>query len=224
MPIPTRRIAVFIEGQHLHACSRQLKLEINYRELASYFDDQGEVVRLYYYAPILGDESKERVNIRPLVDWLSYNGYTVVTKAAKIFQMAGFNTTDFQRIKVKANMTVEITVDMMELVYSGKVDTIYLVSGNGDFRALVEMAQRRGVRVNVISTLLPESNAMISDELRRQADSFIDLDDIRKQYVKIQRQDSGECLTPALKLEKTEEPDGDGELPDFVFAKKPLKK
>jgi uncharacterized LabA/DUF88 family protein len=101
-----------------------------------------------------------------LIDWLGYNGYTVVTKATKEFIDAS------GRRKVKGNLDVELAVDAMELAYHA--NEIVLFSGNGGFRSLVEAVQRRGVRVTVISTISRQP-PMIADELRRQADVFTDL-------------------------------------------------
>ena len=106
---------------------------------------------------------EEYSSIRPLIDWLDYNGYTVVSKPAK-------ELDDGEgRRKIKRSMSVEIAVDVLEL--SNHVDHIVLFSGDGDFRPLLEAVQRRGVHVTVVSPSL----SMISDELRRQADVFIDL-------------------------------------------------
>jgi uncharacterized LabA/DUF88 family protein len=73
-------------------------------------------------------------------------------------------------------MHIEIAVDAMEL--AGKVDQIVLFSGDGDFRSLVEAIQRRGVRVTVISTNASQP-PMIADGLRRQADVFTDLVELK---------------------------------------------
>ena len=115
-------------------------------------------------------EDQEYSSLRPLTDWLSYNGYTVVTKAVKEFTDAS------GRRKVKGNMDVELAVDAMEL--AGQIDQMVLFSGDGAFRSLVEAVQRRGVRVTVISTISSQP-PMIADELRRQADVFTDLAELR---------------------------------------------
>ena len=121
-------------------------------------------MRAFYYTAIIEDQ--EYSSIRPLIDWLDYNGYTVVTKATKEFIDAS------GRRKVKGNMDIELAVDAMEL--AEHVDQIVLFSGDGDFRSLVEAVQRRGVRVTVVSTISSQP-PMIADELRRQADVFTDL-------------------------------------------------
>ena len=125
-------------------------------------------MRAFYYTAIV--EGQEFSSIRPLVDWLHYNGYTVVTKSAKEFTDAS------GRRKVKGNMDIELAVNAMDL--ARHVDEIVLFSGDGDFRSLVESVQRRGVRVTVVSTISSQP-PMIADELRRQADVFTDLVELK---------------------------------------------
>jgi uncharacterized LabA/DUF88 family protein len=94
----------------------------------------------------------------------------MVTKPAKEY-------TDAQgRRKVKGNMDIELTVDALEI--APHVDHIVLFSGDGDFRPLIEALQRKGVRVSVVSTIRSQP-PMISDDLRRQADNFIELDELK---------------------------------------------
>ena len=124
-------------------------------------------MRAFYYTAIIEDQ--EYSSILPLIDWLDYNGYTVVTKTAKEF----LDTSG--RRKIKRNMNVELTVDAMEL--ARQLDQMVLFSGDGDFRSLVEAVQRRGV-FTVVSTISSQP-PMIADELRRQADAFIDLTALR---------------------------------------------
>jgi uncharacterized LabA/DUF88 family protein len=158
------KIALFIEGANLHATARTLGFDIDYRRLLREFQDRGTLLRAFYYTAIVEDQ--EFSSIRPLIDWLDYNGYTVVTKATKEFIDAG------GRRKVKGNMDIELAVDAMEL--AAHVDEIVLFSGDGDFRPLVAALQRRGARVTAISTISSQP-PMIADELRRQVDVFIDL-------------------------------------------------
>src|SRR5882757_240435 len=158
------KIAVFIDGANLHATAKALGFDMDYRRLLKEFHGRGTLVRAYYYTAVI--EDLEFSSIRPLIDWLDYNGYTVVTKASKEFFDAN------GRRKVKGSMDVELAVDAMEL--AGHVDQIVLFSGDGDFRSLVEAVQRRGVRVTVVSTISTQP-PMIADELRRQADVFTDL-------------------------------------------------
>jgi uncharacterized LabA/DUF88 family protein len=158
------RIALFIDGANLHATARTLGFDIDYKRLLAEFRRGGELLRAFYYTAVIEDQ--ELSPIRPLVDWLDYNGFTVVTKPAKEFiDAAG-------RRKVKSDMDVELAVDAMEL--AGRIDEMVLFSGDGDFRSLVEAVQRRGVRVTVVSTISSHP-PMVADELRRQADAFVDL-------------------------------------------------
>lgn len=159
------KTAVFIDGSNLYAAARALDFDIDYRLLLEWVAGQGRLVRSFYYTALIDDQ--EYSPIRPLVDWLDYNGYKMITKPVKEY-------TDNQgRKKVKSNMEIELAIDMMEM--ADHVDHIMLFSGDGDFHRLIEAVQRKGVRVTVISTI--QSNPpMVSDELRRQADHFLDLD------------------------------------------------
>ena len=160
-----QRIALFIDGANLYATTKTLGFDIDYKRLLDLFVTKGRLVRAFYYTALVEDQ--EYSPIRPLVDWLDYNGYTMVTKPTKEF-------VDSQgRRKIKGNMDIELAVDMMEL--ADHVDHIMLFSGDGDFRKLVEAVQRKGVRVTVVSTV-KSSPPMVADELRRQADHFLELD------------------------------------------------
>ncbi|PZA13820.1 NYN domain-containing protein [Rhodopseudomonas palustris] len=161
---PSNKIALFIDGANLYATAKTLGFDIDYKRLLKEFQSRGNLVRAFYYTAIIEDQ--EYSSIRPLIDWLDYNGYTVVTKATKEFIDAS------GRRKVKGNMDIELAVDAMEL--AEHIDQMVLFSGDGDFRSLVEAVQRRGVRVTVISTISSQP-PMIADELRRQADIFTDL-------------------------------------------------
>ncbi len=162
------RIALFIDGVNLHATAKALGFDIDYRRLLKEFQSRGKLLRAFYYTAVTEDQ--EYTAIRPLIDWLDYNGYTVVTKATKEYIDAS------GRRKVKGNMDIELAVDAMQL--AGHVDQMVLFSGDGDFRPLVEAVQRRGVRVTVVSTISSQP-PMIADELRRRADVFLDLIDLR---------------------------------------------
>jgi uncharacterized LabA/DUF88 family protein len=161
-------IALFIDGANLYATAKTLGFDIDYRRLLKEFQGGGTLLRAFYYTAVT--EGQENSPIRPLVDWLDYNGYTVVTKATKEFIDAS------GRRKLKGSMDVELAVDALEV--AEHVDQIVLFSGDGSFRYLVEAVQRRGVRVTVVSTISSQP-PMIADELRRQADVFIDLVELR---------------------------------------------
>jgi uncharacterized LabA/DUF88 family protein len=167
---PTERIALFIDGANLYATAKALGFDIDYKRLLALFRTKGQLVRALYYTALAEDQ--EYSSIRPLVDWLDYNGYTMVTKPTKEF------TDSFGRRKIKGNMDIELTVDAMRL--SERLDHVVLFTGDGDFRALVASLQQAGKRVSVISTLQTQP-AMVADELRRQADQFVDLADLEEQ-------------------------------------------
>lgn len=162
------KLLLLIDGANLYAASRALGFDIDYKLLRKEFMRRGRMLRAFYYTALL--ENEEYSPIRPLIDWLHYNGYQMRTKAAREF-------TDSQgRRKVKGNMDIELTVDAMELAKT--VDHIVIFSGDGDYTPLVAALQRMGVRVSIVSTIRTNPQ-MISDELRRQADNFIELDDLR---------------------------------------------
>lgn len=161
-------IALFIDGANLYAASKNLGFDIDYKKLLRYFQDQAYVLRAYYYTALI--EDNEYSSIRPLIDWLDYNGYRVVTKPAKEF------VDQSGRRRVKGNMDIELAIDAMELA-----DTVHhfvLFSGDGDFRSLVEALQRRGRKVSVVSTMTTQP-PMVADDLRRQADHFIDINNLK---------------------------------------------
>jgi uncharacterized LabA/DUF88 family protein len=163
------KIALFIDGANLYATAKTLGFDIDYRRLLKEFRGRdGVLLRAFYYTAVIEDQ--EYTSIRPLIDWLDYNGYSVVTKATKEFIDAS------GRRKVKGNMDIELAVDAMEL--AEHIDQMVLFSGDGGFRSLVEAVQRRGVRVTVVSTISSQP-PMIADELRRQADVFTDLIELR---------------------------------------------
>jgi uncharacterized LabA/DUF88 family protein len=162
------RVALFIDGSNLYAAARALGFDIDYKRLLDVFQKKGRLIRAFYYTALMEDQ--EYSPIRPLVDWLDYNGYTMVTKPTKEFTDAA------GRRKIKGNMDIELAIDVMEM--APHLDHIVLFSGDGDFRRLVEAVQRKGVRVSVVSTI-NSSPPMIADELRRQADDFIELSDIQ---------------------------------------------
>ena len=163
----TDKLALFIDGANLYSSAKGLGFDIDYKKLLEEFRTRGVLIRAYYYTALVEDQ--EYSPIRPLVDWLDYNGFTLVTKSAREY-------TDAQgRKRWRGDMDIEIAVDVMEI--AEKADHIVLFSGDGDFRRLIEAVQRKGVRVTVVSTVRSQP-PMASDDLRRQADCFIDLADL----------------------------------------------
>lgn len=162
------RMVLFIDGANLYSAARGLNFDIDYKRLLDHFRAKGTLVRAYYYTALLEDQ--EYSPLRPLIDWLDYNGYSVVTKPAKEFTGAD------GRRRVKGNMDIELAIDALEM--ADQIDHLILFSGDGDFRRLVGAVQRRGKRVTVVSTMRSQP-PMIADELRRQADQFIELESLR---------------------------------------------
>lgn len=158
------RRALFIDGSNLYSAAKNLGFDIDYRKLRRFFETGSWMVRAYYYTAIAEDQDYSPV--RPLADWLDYNGYTLVSKPAKEY------VDSMGRRRIRGNMDVEITVDALEM--ADRLDHVILMSGDGDFRAMVAALQRKGIRVTVVSTIRT-SPPMIADELRRQADEFLDL-------------------------------------------------
>ncbi len=188
---PQERIGLFIDGSNLYAAARALNFDIDYKRLLEIFADKGHLIRAFYYTALVEDQ--EYSPIRPLIDWLDYNGYTMVTKPTKEFTDAS------GRRKIKGNMDIELAIDVMEM--SEHLDHVVLFSGDGDFRRLVEAVQRRGVRVTVVSTIRSQP-PMVADELRRQADNFVELQDLQHSISRVNpnreyREDRHQHATPA---------------------------
>lgn len=164
---PAERVALFIDGANLYATAKSLGFDIDYKRLLGLFRSKAQLIRALYYTALA--EEQEYSSIRPLIDWLDYNGFTMVTKPTKEF------TDVTGRRKIKGNMDIELAVDAMRL--ADTLDHIVIFSGDGDFRSLVAALQQKGKRVSVISTLQTQP-PMVADELRRQADQFIDIADL----------------------------------------------
>ncbi|MDA4846884.1 NYN domain-containing protein [Hoeflea poritis] len=190
---PREKISLFIDGANLYATAKSLGFDIDYRKLLTAFQGRGYLLRAYYYTALIEDQ--EYSSIRPLIDWLDYNGYRVVTKPAKEFTDSG------GRRKIKGNMDIELAVDAME--QSETVDHLVIFSGDGDFKSLVAALQRRGRKVSVVSTLATQPS-MIADCLRRQADNFIDLASLKSE---IGRAESDKPQARQPRMEEEEEYD-----------------
>ncbi|SOD94353.1 NYN domain-containing protein [Caenispirillum bisanense] len=184
---PSERIALFIDGSNLYAAARSLGFDIDYKRLLELFAAKGRLIRAFYYTALVEDQ--EYSPIRPLVDWLDYNGYTMVTKPTKEFTDAA------GRRKIKGNMDIELAIDVMEM--AEHVDHIVLFSGDGDFRRLVEAVQRKGVRVTVVSTVRSQP-PMVADELRRQADNFVELLDLEASISRIVPHRQQQAVSPPV--------------------------
>lgn len=163
------RRAVLIDGPNLYATLKALELEFNYKTLLTFLSHGVTMAGAPYYFTAVRPEG-EYASVRPLLDWLSYNGYHVVQKTVKEF-------TDSQGAKrMKGNMHVEIVVQAMVLAQSARIDELVLFTGDGDFAFLVKALRDFGVRVIVVSSLQTKPS-MVADELRREAAEFWDIDD-----------------------------------------------
>lgn len=166
------RTAIFIDGPNLYATAKALRFEIDFKRLLEHFSDG--LIRAYYYTAIIEDASDAHSTIRPLVDWLSYNGYTMVTKPAKQWVQTDGKT------KTKGNMDIELAVDALDI--SPHIDHAVFFTGDGDFTALVLALHRRGLKVTIVSSILTQP-PMCADELRR-AGTFIELAELAKYIVR----------------------------------------
>ena len=168
---PDERIAIFIDGSNLYSTVKHLDFDIDYKKMLDLFQGKGRLIRANYYTALV--EEADYSPIRPLVDWLDYNGYHCITKPAK-------SQVDRDgRRRTKGNMDAEMIVDMLQL--SPHIDHLILVTGDGDFRAPVEAIQKQGTRVTVVSTMRSKP-PMLADELRRQCDAFIEISDMDKLF------------------------------------------
>jgi uncharacterized LabA/DUF88 family protein len=180
--VDVEKIALFIDGPNFHYAARALGLDVDFKRLLADFERRGSLLRAYYYTTVV--ENTVFAAVKPLINWLDYNGYTVITKAAKEFDDGE------GRRRFKRNIAIELAVEALEIVAC--VDHIFLFSGDGDYRKLIEALQRRGARATVVSSIRTKP-AVIAEELRRQADAFLDLADLRS---------SIERITPTLERRK----------------------
>ncbi|MEM6414528.1 MAG: NYN domain-containing protein [Pseudomonadota bacterium] len=168
----SEKTAIFIDGANLYKAARSLGFDMDYKNLLNKARNNSQLVRAFYYTAMQEDKDQDYSPLRPLVDWLDYNGYSMVTKIAREY-------LDPQgRKRFRGSIDVELATDM--IVLAPKLDHIILFSGNGDFRRAMEAAQLAGARVTAISTIKSQP-PMASDELRRQADAFFDLADLQKE-------------------------------------------
>ena len=130
-------------------------------------------MRAHYYTPLFEDGASPDWLIR-LTDWLAYNGYQVVTQPARMVRrrIEDENGETYWISEVKGNVDLQLAVDMLTLC--GHCDTVILFSGDGDFARLVQEVQQQGCRVVIISSQQTQDST-VADELRRQADEFVEL-------------------------------------------------
>jgi uncharacterized LabA/DUF88 family protein len=165
------KTALFIDGSNFYAATRALNMDIDYAKMHHYFSTDIDLIRAYYYTAL--PEDQEFSSLRPLIDWLDYNGYAVVSKLTR-----EFTDPETGKRRIKGNMDMELALDMLKL--APHIEHAILFSGDGDFCRLLEEVQGMGVRVSVVSTT-KSSPPMVADSLRRLADTFIEMDEIRDQ-------------------------------------------
>jgi len=168
----TEKTALFIDGANLYKAARALGFDMDYKSLLAKARSSSKLLRAYYFTAIQEDKEQDYSPLRPLVDWLDYNGYSMVTKMAREF------TDATGKKRFKGSTDIELAVEMLSL--APHLDHIILFSGNGDFKRAIEAVQAKGVRVSVVSTIKSQP-PMASDELRRQADRFFDLAELEKE-------------------------------------------
>jgi uncharacterized LabA/DUF88 family protein len=168
----SEKTALFIDGANLYKAARSLGFDMDYKSLLAKSRASSQLVRAYYYTAIQEDKEQDYSPLRPLVDWLDYNGYTMVTKMAREF------TDATGRKRFKGSTDIELVVDLLTL--APRLDHMIVFTGNGDFKRAIEAVQALGVRVTIVSTIKSQP-PMASDELRRQADRFFDLADLEKE-------------------------------------------
>ena len=162
------KTALFIDGSNFYAAAKGLNLDIDFARMRAYFAKDTNLIRAYYYTAI--PEDQEFSSLRPLVDWLDYNGYAVVSKFTR-----EFIDEETGKRRLKGNMDMELALDMLKL--APHIDHAVLFSGDGDFCRLLEDVQALGVRTTVVSTN-KTTPPMVADQLRRMADIYIDMVDI----------------------------------------------
>ncbi|RUT26750.1 NYN domain-containing protein [Asaia sp. W19] len=195
------RTAVFIDGSSLYYTAKSVGFEVDYRRLLKYFRTNTNLLRAYYYAAI--PETEEYSPLKPLTDWLAYNGYRLVSKAAREF------TDHSGRRRLKGNMDVELAVDLMEL--AEHIDHAVIFSGDSDLRRAVEAIQRRGVRVTAVSSLRA-SPALIGDDLRRQVDHFVELGEIAAEFTRRQSDAPSRSRSNPIRHPADVDLDGDDDI------------
>ena len=151
------RLAIFVDVPNILYAAEATNVELNWGKVASFLSEGRTLVRAIAYAPISDDPNERTENERFVVPFLEH-GYRIATKPLKRFRGGS----------VKANFDVELAIDVLTM--ADRVDVIVLVSGDGDFRRLVEIVGSRGVRVEVMAF-----GQSTSQDLRVVADRYIDI-------------------------------------------------
>lgn len=174
---PSERVGIFIDGAHLHAASRALGFDVDFKRLLDLFRTKARLVKAMYNIRL---EDRADNPLKPLIDWLSYNGYSPM-----VLQAPDTGAGAAARGGDDAGLYVDLAVNVMEQAEA--LDHIVLFAGAGALRSLVAALQIRGKRISVVSTLATKP-VMVADELRRQADQFVDLVDIESDIRRVERQ------------------------------------
>jgi uncharacterized LabA/DUF88 family protein len=153
------RVAIFIDGPNLFHAAQQLRIELDYTKLLHALTAGSHLLRAFFYTGVERYSEKQQ----GFLLWMSRNGYRLVTK----------DIIQFPDGSKKANVDVEIAVDMLKLV--GSYDTAVLVSGDGDLAYAVNAVSYQGVRVEVVGL-----RCMTSDNLINIADCYTDLETIKE--------------------------------------------
>jgi uncharacterized LabA/DUF88 family protein len=185
---PTDRTYVFIDGPNFYATVKAISLDVDYKRMLQLFRTACNCVAINYYTATSDDQ--EYSSLKPLIDWLDYNGYNVITKPTKEF------TDSMGRRRVKGNMDLEIAVDVLR--HASHANHIILCTGDGDFRVVVEAAQKMGCFVTVISTM-DVKPPLVADELRRQASQFVDIVSLRSYIERDQKGRDAAVTTSAAR-------------------------
>jgi uncharacterized LabA/DUF88 family protein len=157
------RLGIFVDVPNIMYAAERLRAKLDFGKVLRFITNGRELVRASAYAPI-SDDPQERLESQKFVEPFVDHGYRIVTKPLKRYADGS----------IKANFDVELAIDVMTM--SDRLDIVALVSGDGDFRRLVELVESKGVRVEVVA--FGQSTAA---ELRAVADTYVDLSEHLKE-------------------------------------------
>lgn len=160
---PNERVILFVDGREFSACQRALGFNVDFKLLLSVYRARARLIRaMYYTTMVVQDED----SLRPLVDWLEYNGFRLFTKSLH-------EKVDREgRPYVRGNTRAEMAVDAVDM--ADHADHFVFFANDASFSHAAAVLQRRGKRVSVVSTMMTDP-PLVADGLRRQVDHFIDL-------------------------------------------------
>lgn len=165
----SQRVAIMIDGPNLFNTSKNLGFDVDFKKLLGLFEQNCLLHRAVYFNML--SERDDTTPVKPLVDWLSYNGYKTVTKPFREFTDASGTR------RTKGSMHVEMAVEMMNMAQF--VEHFVLFSGDGELAYAVNAVQEKGCRVTAVSTMKSDTGSTIADELRRKVNRFVNLDDVK---------------------------------------------